>query len=52
MEDFYVKVIYGWGMRWLILKGGEPIGGSNSRVGMASPPHIDTMGIKVSIMSG
>ena len=34
------------------MKGGEPIRGDILRVGLTSPPHIDTRRIKVRIMSG
>ena len=39
-------------MRWLTLKGGELITGSESRVGLTSPNQIDTGGIEVRLMSG
>ena len=34
-----------WRVRWLILKGGEPTTGSESRVGLTSTPKLDTGGI-------
>ena len=52
MKDFGSKGISGRGLRWITLKGGEPIIGSESRVGLTSPPHIDTRGIEVRLMSG
>ena len=52
MEDFVVKGISGRCLRWMTLKGGEPIRGAESRVGLTSPPHLDTGGIGVRIMSG
>ena len=44
MEDFGIKGRSGGRLRWLILKGLEPIRGSESRMGLTSPPHIDTRG--------
>ena len=52
MEDFGVKGISGGGLRWMILKGGEPIRGAESRVGLTSLPQLDTRGIEVRLMSG
>ena len=34
------------------MKGGEPIGGAVSRVGLTSSPHIDTREIEVRLVSG
>ena len=42
MEDFGVKGVLGGSLRWLILKVGEPIRGSKSRVGLTSPLQLDT----------
>ena len=39
-------------MRWLPLKGGEPIGGASSRVGLISSPQIDNGGNEAWIMPG
>ena len=36
----------------MLLKGGERIRGDVSRVGLTSPPQLDTGGIEVRIMSG
>ena len=44
MEDFGIKGRSGGRLRWLTLKGGEPIRGYKSSVGLTSPPHIDTGG--------
>ena len=52
MEYFGVKGISGGGLRWTTLKIGEPIRGSELRVGLNSPPQIDTRGIEVRLMSG
>ena len=52
MEDFGVKGRSGGGLRWMTLKGGEHIRGSESRVGLTSPPQLDTGGIEVRLMSG
>ena len=55
------KAIYGrfwrqgeirWRVRWLTLKGGELITGSESGVGLTSPPQLDTGGVEVRLMSG
>ena len=50
--DFGVKGRSGEGLRWLKLKGGRAIIGAESRVGLTSPPHIDTGGMEVRLMSG
>ena len=34
------------------MKGGETIGGADSRVGLTSSPQLDTGGIKVRLVSG
>ena len=52
MEDFGVKGISGGGLRWLTLKGGEPIIGSESRVRLTSTPQIETEGIDNRLISG
>ena len=41
-----------WGLRWLTLKGGEPIGGADSRVVPTSSPQIDTRTIHARLVSG
>ena len=52
MEDFGVKGRSGGGLRWLKLKIGEHIRGAESRVGLTSPPHIETREIDVRLMAG
>ena len=37
-------------VRWMSLKGGYPIGGAGSRVGLTSSPQPDIGGIKFRIM--
>ena len=55
------KAIYGrfrhqgeirWRVRRMTLKGGEPITGAKSRVGLTSPSQLDTGGIEVRLTSG
>ena len=52
MKDSGVKVRSGRGLRYLILKGGEPIRGVEWRVGLTSTPHLDTRRIEVKLRSG
>ena len=52
MEDLVAKGISGGGLRCLTSKGGEPITGAELRVGLTSPPQLDTGGIDVRIISG
>ena len=52
MEKFGFKGRSGEGLRCLLLKGGGSIIGAKSRMGMTSPPHIDTRGIEVRLTSG
>ena len=52
MEYFYEKERLSGGLRWMTSKGGEPIIGTESRVGLTSPPQIDTGGGEVRIVSG
>ena len=55
------KAIYGrfqrqgvirWRVRWMRLKGGEPVTGAELRVVLTSNPQIDTEGIEVRLRSG
>ena len=52
LGNFGVNRRYGLGFRWMILKGGDTIGGANSRVRLASSPQIDTGEVEVRTMSG
>ena len=52
MENLGIQGGSGGELRWLTLKGEGPIRGYDSRVRLTSPPHIDTGGVDVRIMSG
>ena len=52
LANFGVNRRYGLGSRWMILKGGDTIEVANSRVILASSPHIDTGEVEVRTMSG
>ena len=52
MEDLVAKGISGGGLRCLTSKGGEPITGAELRVGLNSPPQLDTGEIEVKIIPG
>ena len=52
LANFGVNRRYGLGFRWMILKGWDPIEGTNSRVRLASSPQIDTGEVEVRTMLG